>query len=116
MANPRLKELEELAATLTGVVMNEADPRHWPGGLTPVQELSREEQSARVICKKSAALSASLLQKVTDLLNATVNPTSANARAAAKADDEAALAEQIRQANEEVARIFADLARDYPSH
>lgn len=123
MANERLKELEELAATLTGVVVNEADPRNWPGGLTPVQELSREEQSARVTCKKSAALSVGLLQKVTDLLNATANPTSPTAIAAAKTadeDEEAALIARLNAESEKLRRemegICDAVEREYPRH
>lgn len=113
MANERLAVLEELAQVLTGVVVNETDPRNWPGGLTPVQELDRATQGERITCKKSAALSVGLLQKVTDLLNATASPA---AIAAAKADDDAALEEEIRKANEEAKKIYAMLNEKYPSH
>lgn len=116
MANERLAVLEELAQVLTGVVVNETDPRNWPGGLTPVQELDRATQGERIVCKKSAALSVGLLQKVTDLLNATASPTSPAAIAAAKADDDAALEEEIRKANEEAKKIYAMLNEKYPSH
>jgi len=109
MANERTGVLEELARVLTGVVVNEADPRNWPGGLTPVQELSREEQGARVTCKKSAVLTVGLLTKVTDLLNATANPASPAAVATAKATGDAELEEQIRKSNAEAKQIFERL-------
>lgn len=112
MANERLAVLEELAQVLTGVVVNEADPRNWPGGLTPVQQLSREEQSARVTCKKSAALSVGLLTKVTDLLNATANPTSPAAVAAAKAQDEENVEQMLVKAQKEAAEITKRLKMD----
>ncbi|MDA3134914.1 hypothetical protein [Atlantibacter subterraneus] len=52
---------------------------------------------------------------LTDLLNATPNPASATAIAAAKADDEAELEKQIREANEAAAKIYVELAREYPN-
>lgn len=109
MANERTDVLEELARVLTGVVVNEADPRNWPGGLTPVQELSREEQGARVTCKKSAVLTVGLLTKVTDLLNATANPASPAAVVTAKAGEEAATVAQIREMEKEAKAIYERL-------
>lgn len=107
--NANIAELEELAATLTSVVMNEANPKNWPGGVKPVQDLTRDEQSARVTIKKSATLSVGLLTKVTDLLNATRDPKNPTTAAALKASDDAELAASIKEAEKKAAEIMARL-------
>lgn len=108
-----IEDLRALASRLTRVVMDEADPANWPGGLTPVKDMDGGEMAARVNFKKGAALSVGLLQKVNDLIAAKSDMKAPIAAAAANEQDKADLGQELLQA--EAAEIVKRIQKKYGS-
>lgn len=61
--------LEELSDTLTEVVLEEADPKSWPGEGIPLDAMSKDERGDRYWCKKNAAATLALLTKLHTVLD-----------------------------------------------
>lgn len=67
MRDDQITRLQALSERLGEVVINEVDPRNWPGdGKTPA-ELTQEERGNRYWCKKNAAATMTLLLKVVNI-------------------------------------------------
>lgn len=82
MRKDQIEALDSLTEKLADVVLSEADPDVWPGkGKQPV-ELTREERGDRYWCKRNAAATLSLLERVqrtmTDALTADPLPRAAS--------------------------------------
>lgn len=69
MRDDQRTRLEELSDTLTEVVLDEADPKGWPGDGIPLDAMSKDERGDRYWCKKNAAATLALLTKLHTVLD-----------------------------------------------
>ena len=57
-------KLETLTETLTDVVLDECEPETWPGAGKKVGEMTQQERGDRFWCKRNAAATLGLLERV----------------------------------------------------
>jgi hypothetical protein len=88
----QIARLQELSEGLAEVVIDEADPKTWPGAGKLANELTQEERGNRYWSKKNAAATMTLLVKV-------MNITSTLSR-----DKDPHIGEQERELDDEVAQ------------
>ncbi|MDU9039991.1 hypothetical protein HNO91_12135 [Pseudomonas corrugata] len=60
----QIERLKALSEGLADVVLDEANPKNWPGTGKTLAELTRDERGDRHWCKKNAAATMTLLVKV----------------------------------------------------
>ncbi|UNM20911.1 hypothetical protein K0P33_05485 [Pseudomonas sp. ArH3a] len=60
----QIERLKALSEGLADVVLNEANPKNWPGNGKTMADLTREERGDRHWSKKNAAATMTLLVKV----------------------------------------------------
>jgi len=102
--------LTTLSDKLTDVVLEEADPAHWPGAGKKPSELTKDERGDRYWDKKNAAASLTLLIKVHSLIGMQTRGGTPNDNPGQ--DDEAfALGQQVSKAEREAAAIIERLQK-----
>lgn len=100
MRPDQLQKLQSLSEALADVVLDEADPAHWPAaGVRPADQ-TREERGDRYWAKKSAAATFSLLITVEKL---TTNTQEALGR---EAYEDGELDQQSARAEGQAARLL----------
>lgn len=95
---PKQRErLTGLLDELLDVAAVELDPRNWPGyGLRPM-DMSKDERGDRFWCKKDAAATLTLINKVDSITSAHVFVSE---------DDEAEMARQVQAAQKQADEIL----------
>ena len=68
MRDDQYLKLQELEEKLVPVVLQEADPDNWPGKDIIPKELTKDQRGDRYWCKKNAAATLTLLNKVISLI------------------------------------------------
>lgn len=96
MRDDQRVRLEELSDTLTEVVLEEADPKSWPGEGIPLDAMSKDERGDRYWCKKNAAATLALLTKLHTVLD--------RAAAGVPADEGDDMEDEIRKAEKEAGK------------
>lgn len=76
MRKDQQQRLEELTVKLAEVVLEEADPEQWAGAGKPLNLMTTQERGDRFWCKRNAAATLGLLERVQRTLTdaATVPP------------------------------------------
>jgi hypothetical protein len=64
MREDQIQKLKDLSERLADAFIAEADPDDWPGAGMKPSEMTQEERGNRYWCKKDAAATATLLNKV----------------------------------------------------
>lgn len=64
MRPDQLQRLADLSEKLADVALEECDPEEWSGAGRAVRDLTQQERGDRFWCKKNAAATLSLLQRV----------------------------------------------------
>lgn len=67
MRDDQYLKLQALNEKLIDAVIIEANPDAWPGDLTKLAAMSREERGDRYWCKKNAAATLSVIMKLTSI-------------------------------------------------
>jgi hypothetical protein len=67
MREDQYLKLQALQEDLAEVVVQEVDPNNWPGSKKTASEMTKEERGDRYWCKKNAAATLTLLNKVITL-------------------------------------------------
>lgn len=102
MRPDQLERLNELSDMLGDVLLDEIDPREWPGAGKMPRDLDKQERGDRYWCKKNAAATLMLVSKVGDLTkNALLSKYNT--------DDDAHLDDEINRAEKEAAKLLAQL-------
>lgn len=99
MRDDQVQRLSDLSDELIDVVLEEADPKEWPGAGKPLGALEQQERGDRYWCKKNAAATLSLAAKVQSMLDQRLRPDWKPAQ-----EDDADLDKQISAAEKEAAR------------
>jgi len=68
MRDDQYLKLQELEEKLVPVVLQEADPDNWPGKDIIPKDLTKDDRGDRYWCKKNAAATLTLLNKVISLV------------------------------------------------
>lgn len=64
MRKDQIERLDSLTEKLADVVLEEADPDFWPGKGVPLADLTQQQRGDRYWCKKNAAASMALLERL----------------------------------------------------
>jgi hypothetical protein len=102
MRPDQLVRLNELSDMLADVLIEEIDPREWPGAGAPLASLSKEDRGDRYWCKKNAAATLMLVGKVGELTKGALLMNY-------DADDSRQLDDDIKQAEKEASKLLAQL-------
>ena len=104
MRDDQRERLEGLTEKLAEVVLMEADPDEWPGAHVPMAAWSQQERGDRYWCKRNAAATLGLLERLQRTL--TDQATAEGAKAEQRqADDE--LDREINEAERRAAKLLA---------
>lgn len=74
MRDDQIKRLEELGNELIDVVLEESDPKEWPGAGKPLASLEQQERGDRYWCKKNAGATLVLAMKIHSLVETRTRP------------------------------------------
>lgn len=116
MRQDQYEKLQDLGERLTDVFLAEAEPAEWPGaGLKPGQ-MDQQTRGDRYWCKKNAAATLSLVQRVAGLVHTIqlaggTDPAGADGSEAGVADEAAQLDTEIASAEKEAAKLLDELQR-----
>ena len=69
MRDDQLKRLQDLSDDLIEVVLEESDPKTWPGHGVPIADMTKDDRGDRYWCKKNAAATLTLAMRVQSLLD-----------------------------------------------
>ena len=107
MRDDQYLKLQELEEKLVPVVLQEADPDNWPGKDIIPKELTKDERGDRYWCKKNAAATLTLLNKVISLVE---RPTrglySSSEPVEAEAEDDINLDKEISKAERKAVELL----------
>jgi len=101
MRADQIARLSDLTQKLAEVVLEEADPDEWPGAGVPLAALTQQERGDRYWCKRNAAATMSLLERVQRTLADAADPG-----ANGKPNDRPELDNEIQAAEKEAARAL----------
>jgi hypothetical protein len=100
MRPDQIQRLQDLSEKLAEVVLEEADPKEWPGAGISLEKLTQQERGDRYWCKKNAAATFSLLERTSSLL------TDAKDVRNNRPQDEDDMDKQIRAKEKEAAKLL----------
>lgn len=103
MRDDQRSRVEELANELIDVVIEEADPKLWPGAGKPLADLQQQERGDRYWCKKNAAATLVLAVKIQSLIEKIDRPD--------WKDDEKDIDEQITAAQREAEKRLETISK-----
>ncbi|SEB73412.1 hypothetical protein SAMN05216178_2051 [Pseudomonas saponiphila] len=101
MRSDQLDRMQNLAEDLAEVVIQEADPKQWPGAGKLLADLTKDERGDRYWCKKNAAATMTLLVKVMNICG-TLN----RAGAPAPNEEEEGMDKDIARAEQEAVALL----------
>lgn len=102
MRPDQLARLNELSEILSDVLLDEIDPREWPGAGKMQRDMNQQERGDRYWCKKNAAATLMIVGKIGDLArNAMLEKYNI--------DDAQMLDQEINAAEKEASRLLAKL-------
>lgn len=106
MRKDQIERLDALTEKLAEVVLEEADPDFWPGAGVPLAEISQQQRGDRYWCKKNAAATMALLER----LQRTVTDATSDKRNN-RPDDEEDLDREIKEAEARATKLLASVQK-----
>jgi hypothetical protein len=98
MRPDQITRLRDLSESLAEVVIDEADPKTWPGAGKSLADLTKQERGDRLWSKKNAAASMMLLVKVMNIAGYAAGGQSPKEEAGEDLDGQVKQAEREAQA------------------
>lgn len=102
----QITRLQELSEGLAEVVIEEADPRTWPGAGKPLDALTKDERGDRYWTKKNAAASMTLLVKVMN-----ITATLSSGKSSATGDQESELDDELARAESQAKALLEKITQ-----
>lgn len=107
MRKDQITRLDELTEKLADVVLDEADPDFWPGNGVPLADLTQQQRGDRYWCKKNAAASMALLER----LQRTVSDATGGRRNNGTEEAEEELDREIADAEKRAAKLLDEVQK-----
>ena len=108
MRDDQYLKLQDMEEKLCAVVIQEVDPQSWPGHNKPLADITKEERGDRYWCKKNAAATLTLLNKVITLVERPTRGLPSMTDDDTASQEEISLDKDIASAERQAAKILEE--------
>lgn len=111
MRQDQFERLQALEEKLIDVLLVEADPANWPGTAETLANADDKTRGDRVWLKRGAAMTLGVIHRIAALTNVAraQTPPEGGTTGAAGVDDSGDIDDEVRQAEQEGARLLAKI-------